>query len=71
MNDYEKELALWETIRELAEGRAITLVNASKIVNFFKKYKKKNQNLKKIKFRKINNIIYVQNVLFLQAFLIL
>nr|CAD2138877.1 unnamed protein product [Meloidogyne enterolobii] len=31
MNESEKELALWETIRELAEGRAISLANASKI----------------------------------------
>uniref|UniRef100_A0A1I8B6R2 Uncharacterized protein n=1 Tax=Meloidogyne hapla TaxID=6305 RepID=A0A1I8B6R2_MELHA len=31
MSDSEKEIALWETIRELAEGRAITLANASKI----------------------------------------
>ena len=32
MSDSEKEIALWETIRELAEGRAITLANNSKIV---------------------------------------
>ncbi|CAK5090824.1 unnamed protein product [Meloidogyne enterolobii] len=31
MSESEKELALWETIRELAEGRAISLANASKI----------------------------------------
>ena len=35
MNESEKELALWETIRELAEGRAISLANASKIVCIF------------------------------------
>uniref|UniRef100_A0A915MDA0 Uncharacterized protein n=1 Tax=Meloidogyne javanica TaxID=6303 RepID=A0A915MDA0_MELJA len=34
MSESEKELALWETIRELAEGRAISLANASKILTF-------------------------------------
>uniref|UniRef100_A0A915MJR5 Uncharacterized protein n=1 Tax=Meloidogyne javanica TaxID=6303 RepID=A0A915MJR5_MELJA len=34
MSESEKELALWETIRELAEGRAISLVNASKIPEY-------------------------------------
>uniref|UniRef100_A0A915P653 Uncharacterized protein n=1 Tax=Meloidogyne floridensis TaxID=298350 RepID=A0A915P653_9BILA len=38
MSESEKELALWETIRELAEGRAISLTNASKNVCIFNNY---------------------------------